>query len=175
MPALTIADSVVTTARSRRPAPPRRSTGVTVLGRVDVREIEATDAIFTGPAGRRRARRSGCVRFSYVAPGSTAPRRYRCQPDAALAAAPAAAAAAVRARVTPSFTSRAPRHPGYAQLGRPVPGRTRRPAATGGSEMGAFAFLHDPSGRRTCSPSLDDYLRFGLEAALIPSTDGGPA
>jgi hypothetical protein len=63
-----------------------------------VRTVEltlASNAIFvaalapsdtwTAPV-RSEKKQSGCVRFSYVPPGSLTPRRYRCQPDLEIAA-----------------------------------------------------------------------------------------
>ena len=38
-------------------------------------------------AGALGEKQSGCVRFSYVPPGSLTPRRYRCQPDLEIASA----------------------------------------------------------------------------------------
>jgi hypothetical protein len=166
-PVLEIADSVVGGALTGRGAAAVTS-GVTVLGRAAVREIEATDTIFRDGIAVDRVQ-AGCARFSYLAPGSRAPRRYRCQPDLALDAAPASEGAAVRARVVPSFTSERPADPGFAQLGPACPPEIAA-GGEGGTEMGAFAFLHNPQRAAGLTADLDDYLRFGLQAGLIAAT-----
>ena len=64
------------------------------------------------------------MRFCYVEPGSRTPRRYRCQPDAALAALcpnlpdgdRAAKQAAEQSRVRPCFNSTRYGTPTYCQL-----------------------------------------------------------
>lgn len=54
----------------------------TVIGRVEVHAIDlASNSIFVGHIDVARRQR-GCMRFSYVTPGSRTPKRYRCQPDA---------------------------------------------------------------------------------------------
>lgn len=68
----------------------------TVIGTVQAHAIAlAEDSIFTGRLHVAR-RQIGCIRFCHVPAGSRTPRRYRCQPDLAEAAAldtlPAAAA-----------------------------------------------------------------------------------
>ena len=53
----------------------------TVFGRIETHAIElGENAIFMGRV-RVARRQLGCMRFSYVSPGSRTPRRYRCQPD----------------------------------------------------------------------------------------------
>jgi hypothetical protein len=57
---------------------------VTVVGAVRVHAAELVeDAILAGHLDVAR-RRSGCVRFSWIEPGSRTPTRFRCQPDLAL-------------------------------------------------------------------------------------------
>ena len=59
----------------------------TIIGTVQTHAIElAEDSIFTGNVHVAR-RQIGCVRFCHVPAGSRTPRRYRCQPDLAEAAA----------------------------------------------------------------------------------------
>jgi hypothetical protein len=106
------------------------------------------------------------------------PRRYRCQPDLALAAfaresgkAPGeplawAEAAAVLARVTPSFTSTRYGDPGYAQLGRLCAAEIRAGAADG-AEMGVFERLKQPQREANLRAVLPEYLGFGLEAGIL--------
>jgi len=156
----------------------------TIFGAVLVQTISASDCIFDGPvtAGRRQV---GCVRFSYVPAGSTVPRRYRCQPDAAVAArvqaareaaaaggmpfaaaAAAAISAAVTARVVPAFVSRRYGDPEYAQLALRCAAEIRA-GAEGGREMGAFCFLEQPQRDANLRGALDEYLRLGLEVGVF--------
>ena len=55
-----------------------------VLGDSSVYSLDASNTIFFGAVQAAR-RQIGCIRFSYVTSRRT-PRRYRCQPDLALAA-----------------------------------------------------------------------------------------
>ena len=93
---LTVTDSILDPGRpgqkaiegaERRPAWVTLSLHrVTVLGGVDVREVDVVaDSLVTGrlDSGRRQV---GQVRFSYVPEGSRTPRRTSCQPDDVLAA-----------------------------------------------------------------------------------------
>jgi hypothetical protein len=142
--------------------------GVTVLGRSNVREIEASNSIFTDRLVAVRTQ-TGCVRYSALARNSVTSRRYRCQPDTALTTHPELDPDVVVARTAPSFTSLEPGEAGYAQLGRRCPPEITT-GAEDGSEMGAFRFLHSPQRTGNLLASLDEYLRFGLDAALIPET-----
>jgi len=155
------------------------------LGAVSVRSVDATDCIFDGRL-RVERRQTGCVRFSYVPPGSVAPRRYRCQPefetstriaalrDTALAAGSpmptpakeAALRAEVAATVRPLFVSRRYGDPSYGQLEQRCAIQIRA-GAESGAEMGAFEFLKQPQREANLRDALDEYLRFGLEAGLF--------
>ena len=140
----------------------------TCIGTVTVERCHASNTIFTDVAIARRLQ-EGCVRFSYVPPGSSLPRRYRCQPDLALEGVPAAQQAAVLARIVPSFVSLDPDHYAYALPGN----RTPPEIAEGGDDgagMGAWGFLALPQRRANARRALDEYLRFGLEAGLIEVT-----
>jgi hypothetical protein len=122
----------------------------TVFGPVNVHAVErAQDTVFVKPL-RVARRRSGCLRFCYVAPGSTTPARYRCQPDLALAGsqnpAPCATDAPppepidrdrVAASVAPRFRSRRYGDPDYALFAPDAPVELTR-GAEDLSEMGAF-------------------------------------
>jgi hypothetical protein len=155
----------------------------TVLGGTNVRGLDASNAIFDAPVIARR-RQKGCVRFSYVAPGSRTPRRYRCQPETAIAARVAEARAAagagttlsageldaiaevVRRRVVTAFESRQYGDPDFGQLALECPDEIRR-GADSGSEMGAYCFLQQPQREANLRAALDEYLRFGLEAGVF--------
>jgi hypothetical protein len=163
-----------------QPGPATTLVRATLLGPVHLKELVlASEVIFSDPALAER-RQTGCVRFSYVPPGSRLPRRYRCQPDVEIArqvaaaggeeALPPAVQAAIRQRVLswlkPSFTSTRYGDPAYGQLSLTCP----EPITTGaedGSEMGVFSFLKQPQREANLRASLDEYLRFGLEAGIF--------
>ena len=97
-------------------------------------------------------RQVGCVRFSYLPPGSRLPRRYRDQPT--------------QPWHRPHFTSLRYGDPGYAQLRVSTPDAIRRGADDEG-EMGVTHHLHQPQRETNLRLRLDEYLRFGLEAGFI--------
>lgn len=128
----------------------------TVLGPVHARSLElVSNSILFSPVVADR-RQEGCVRFSYLPPGSRTPRRHRCQPGEESDA----------ARVRPLLVSARYPDPAYGQLDR----RTRDEVARGAddeSEMGAFHHLFTPNRADYLAARLDDYLRFGLEAGFF--------
>jgi hypothetical protein len=162
-------------------APPLYLERVTVRGASRAREITlASETIFDGPATAERIQ-VGCVRFSYVEPGSRTPRRYRCQPDLAERRAIEEAEAAsgplgdperaairqrVRRRVRPEYTSEAYGQPAYVQLALGAPVEITE-GAEDGSEMGAYAHLKQPQRAANLRLRLEEYLPFGLEAGII--------
>jgi hypothetical protein len=127
----------------------------TVLGRVEARTLDAGNSIFTERVTVER-RQSGCVRFCYLPLASTAPRRFRCQPASQEAA----------GRVVPRFASVGYGQPVYGQLSPSCPDEIARGAEDEG-EMGAFHFLQQPRRIDNLRASLDEYLRFGLEAGIF--------
>ena len=138
----------------------------TVFGQTTAQQLEAGNSIFADIVTIER-RQVGCVRFCSVAKNSKTPRRFRCQPDLALEGIiRLAQQAAIRARLAPSFTSTHYGNPAYAQLSLACATEIRT-GAEDGSEMGAFNFLKQPQRETNLSSSLDEYLRFGLEAGLI--------
>lgn len=152
----------------------------TVVGRTRVRELEASECLFTGRVDVVRTQ-TGCVRFSFAPFGSRTPRRHRCQPDLeirarleeALAANPAMSAAdqdalraSVAARVQPSFTAIDYGQPAYLQLRGSTPAGIRTGAADG-AEMGAYCALQQPQRESNLRTRLQEYLPFGLEAGPI--------
>jgi hypothetical protein len=160
--------------------PAARLERVTVRGAVNVRELTlASEVIFDGLVRAERVQ-GGCVRFSYVVPGSHTPRRYRCQPDLAERLAIERAEAAgtltpaerqairerVRRKVRPEYTSEAYGQPAYLQLALLGP-REIAEGAEDGSEMGAYAHLKQPQREANLRLRLQEYLPFGLEAGLI--------
>jgi hypothetical protein len=154
----------------------------TFFGGVLALSLNASDCIFAGIVEAVR-RQTGCVRFSYVPPGSAVPRRYRCQPDletstridalrqAALPGLPPAAdedaiRIEVAALIRPLFVSRTYGDPGYGQLELRCADQIRT-GAESGAEMGAFEFLKQPQREANLRDALAEYLRFGLEAGLF--------
>jgi hypothetical protein len=137
----------------------------TVFGRTEVDQLAASSCLFSAPLAVRR-KQEGCVRFCYVAPQSETPRRYRCQPDLVMHGLPVAQAAHEAVRVSPSFTSTAFGNPGYAQLALST-AREIRSGAEDGAEMGAWNLLQQAQREANLNQALDEYLRFGLQAAAI--------
>ncbi len=157
---LTASDSIIDAARPAeraicgadgRPAwASLRLERVTVLGGVDVHDIdEVTDTIFTGTLFCER-RQAGSVGFSYVPRGSHTPRRTSCQPDGVIAALDEAVArgeipaderpsrrAREEARVTPRFDAVGFGAPAYARLTETAASELARGAADEG-ELGAY-------------------------------------
>jgi hypothetical protein len=145
----------------------------TIWGDVSVYSLQAGSSIFFGAVTAVR-RQIGCVRFSYITSART-PRRYRCQPDLALAKEQGLASVddltdadvnAVRARLVPSFTSRQYGHPAYAQLSLACADEVRM-GAEDGAEMGAFSFLKAPQREANLRIALEEYLNVGLEAGIF--------
>jgi hypothetical protein len=145
---------------------------VTAIGRIKVDALElvsnsillaevpggADPDDWPGPVLARR-RQEGCVRFSYVPPGSRTPHRHRCQPERESDA----------ARVEPVLTSARYGDPGYCQLA----DRTSplvRDGADDESELGAFHLLYLPRREAHLRTRIDEYLRFGLEAGVFHAT-----
>lgn len=151
---------------------------VTVLGELRVQTLRATDTLFMGRVEVRR-RQKGCVRFSYVDDrNSITPRRFRCQPDLTLErrratldveVLPPILAAEIRDRMRPTFTSVRFGTPGYAQLHRHTAPEVRT-GAESGAEMGAFEHLKQPQREQTLRIRLEEYMPYGLEAAIIHVT-----
>ncbi|HYP21213.1 MAG TPA: hypothetical protein VEY08_14170 [Chloroflexia bacterium] len=173
----------------RQPGPPATLERVTIFGVAHVRELTlASEVIFVDPV-RAAHRQAGCVRFSYVAPGSRTPQCYRCQPalsvttqtveakeqakvdnviltPAASAVIEASVEARVRASIVPSFTSTQYGEPAYAQLSSACPLEITTGAGDG-SEMGVFSSLKQPQREANLRIALNEYLRFGLEAGIF--------
>jgi hypothetical protein len=141
----------------------------TFFDEVGARMIEAGNSIFMNKV-TAQLRQAGCVRFCFLPDDSVTARRYRCQPDLALQdVIDAAAQNAVRLRVEPSFTSTDYGKPGYAQLKLTVPLEVRA-GADDGAEMGVFRFLQQPQREANLRSSLEEYLRFSLEAGIFYAT-----
>lgn len=126
--------------------------GTTVRGRVGVRSLTATSSILDGPAVVED-RQVGCVRFSYVEPGSRVPRRFRCASD-----------------VPPQYRATAPGSPHRLTLAGPPQ------ISTGGedaSEMGVHHHLHRPARVRAAYRLLADYVPVGIEIGVASNVATG--
>jgi hypothetical protein len=146
-----VAAAIAGDAAGSTPGPKATLDQVTVLGRMNVRQLDASNCIFDESLLVQR-RQTGCVRFSYVAPGSLTPRRFQCQPDGP--------------GIEPVFTSRTYGDAAYAQLSLGCSAAIRT-GADDGAEMGAFHFLMQPQRETNLRLRLDEYLPFGLQAGLI--------
>jgi len=148
------------------PGAPLQVVNSTIIGKVNTLTMElASNTIFLADLGpgdlwpapvHAKRLQTGCVRFSYVPPGSRLPRLYRCQPADAVDA----------ARVHPMFTSLRYGDAGYCQLSQMCAAEIRQ-GADDQSEIGAFHDLYQPQREANLSASLNDYLRFGLEAGIF--------
>ena len=136
----------------------------TVVGKMHVRLMTlGSDTIFfarlaTGDPWKAPIwvdrKQDGCVRFSFVPPGSLVPRRFRCQPDDR------------HPDVLPHFTSLRYGDPGYGQLRRATDEAIRHGAHDEG-EMGVMHRLFQPQRETNLRIRLDEYLRFGLHAGIF--------
>ena len=157
----------------------RRST---VFGRLGVHRLElAEDSIFVDHVSVTR-RQVGCVRFSFVPLGSRTPRRYECQPDAALvrireayAAKPELAGerdgalAMAELRIRPRFDSIRYRTPAYARLAELCPVEISA-GASDGSEMGVFHDLFQPIREANLRAHLEEFTPAGSDAGILFET-----
>lgn len=161
--------------------PPVNFERVTIRGNAHVRQINLATEIIVDGLLRAERTQTGCVRFSYVRPGSTTPRRYRCQPDLAENAAiqeeekisgplPLAKEGAIRTRVRnrvkPEFTAEDYGLPAYLQLSLGGPPEISK-GAEDGSEMGVYCHLKQPQRESNLKIRLGEYLPFGLEYGII--------
>jgi hypothetical protein len=138
----------------------------TVFSSTFVQTLQAGNSIFAGGLQVYR-RQQGCVRFSLVPDGSSTPRRFRCQPDLALAGeTDPVKQASIKARLAPIFTSERYGDPSYGQLASACASEIRA-GAEDGSAMGAFSSLREPQREANLRSGLNEYLRFGLEAGIF--------
>ncbi|MFG2209082.1 hypothetical protein [Streptomyces sp. NPDC048638] len=130
----------------------------TVIGEVHTHAVElAENSVFTGRLHVAR-RGIGCLRFSYVPPGSRTPRRHRCQPDLA---GPEDAA-----RVRPLLRGERYGTPWYCQLAAGCAQEIRR-GAEDGAEMGAYHDLYQPQREDSLRARLAEYTPAGTDAGIV--------
>ncbi|HXZ57778.1 MAG TPA: hypothetical protein VEG40_09365 [Gaiellaceae bacterium] len=135
-----------------------------VLGKVHAEQLDVSDSLLMAelaggdawqwPVWAER-RQVGCIRFSFVPPGSRTPRRFHC----------AGADPAER----PFHASLRYGDPGYMQLRRSTVDAIRM-GASDESEMGVTHELYAPQRESNLRIRLDEYLRFGLEAGFFYAT-----
>jgi hypothetical protein len=139
----------------------------TVIGKIHATQLSVSNSLLVAalassgetwkaPVWADR-RQIGCMRFSWIPPRSRTPRRYQCQPpeDAP--------------DVRPHFASLRFGDPSYCQLRMATPEAIRR-GASDESEMGVLHGLYQPQRESNLRVRLDEYLRFGLEAAIVYAT-----
>lgn len=128
--------------------------GSTVRGAIAVRTLDASSCVLDGTVTIEH-RQVGCVRFSYVGPGSRTPRRHRCVPADRTATTP-----------TPVYVSADPASPAY-----PALDASCSPLiAEGGedeAEMGVHHHLRRPLRLRAAERQLDPYLPVGSQLGLF--------
>lgn len=149
----------------------------TLRGAMRFRQIDlASESIFDGSLTVLR-QQVGCLRFSYVQDNARTPRRYRCQPSLAIRKAVDAAGPLTPAelallrqqvaqRVAPEYVSEAYGQPAYMQLSDNGPIEIGT-GSEDGAEMGVWCHLKQPQRAANLKLRLDEYLPFGLSAALI--------
>jgi hypothetical protein len=137
----------------------------TVLGKVHAQRLDVSNSLllarlveggdpWLAPVWAER-RQVGCIRFSFVPPGSRTPRRFQCVGND-----PAH---------RPFHTSLHYGDPGYMQLRRSTH-RAVRMGASDESEMGVTHELYGPQRETNLRIRLDEYLRYGLEAGFFYAT-----
>lgn len=154
----------------------------TVIGEVQAHAIAlAENSILMGLV-RACRRQIGCIRFSYVPPGSRTPRRYECQPDLVdKAVADRFARSEItpaerdefttseRLRVEPEFNSTRYGRATYCQLAAACAVEISA-GAEDASEMGAFHDLFQPQRAANLRTRLAEYTPAGINAGVILAT-----
>jgi len=140
----------------------------TVFGSVNLFKLDyCSNVMFTDIVTVEHIQK-GCVRFCYVPENSRTPRRYHCQPEYfnAIKSSLKYEEGDLLLNLVPIFTSKIYGDPGYGQLHRNI----SYPIFEGGdngSEIGVFNHLYQPQRIKNLKSSLDEYLRFGLEAGFF--------
>lgn len=149
----------------------------TLFGDARVKTLEATNLIASGAMVVTR-RQTGCARYSFLGPGSQAPRRFRCQPDLAVTdrqtarnvpALPPDEEAAVRLGAAPVFLDTSLDQPTAAMLSHRCPEAIRR-GGEAGTEMGVFAAAGQPIRLANIASLFNEDLPVALEGAILDDT-----
>ncbi len=158
---LVIRDSIV---QATRPADKALEIGVgvvdmartTVLGRVDVLRLYATDCLIAGPPVDVTDTQDGCFRFSAAPPGSRLPKPYEWfELDAGT--------------VKALFVSDEYGQPGYVMLRETAPDGVAR-GGENGAEMGVFNRVGAPFKRDGLNAKIAEYMPFGLAPVTVIQT-----
>jgi hypothetical protein len=126
------------------------------MGSLECHVLEVTSSICDGVV-TVVDRQHGCARFSYLAPGSRAPRRFRCVP-----------AADATAAVGPAYLSRDPASPFYPALAPSTPSAIRR-GGEGGAEMGVHHHLRRPLRMDAARRLVEPYVPAGMHIGIFGS------
>lgn len=128
--------------------------GSTVRGDVEVRTLAATDCVLDGTVTVAH-RQTGCVRYTYVGPGSRVPRRFRSVPATDADVAP-----------RPVYVSDEHGSPSFLALAESCPSVIRE-GGEGGDEMGSSFHLHRPARVAATGRLLAGYVPLGLEVGMF--------
>jgi len=152
----------------------------TLVGETLVHAITRADnTLFVGHVSVAR-RQLGCMRYSYVPPGSRTPRRHRCQPETAVAAVDerlaseatldrSARQADAELRVQPSFMSTRYGTPDYLRLHACCAVEIWQ-GADDASEMGVYHDLFEPQRIALLEARLADAVPAGVDASVLLET-----
>jgi hypothetical protein len=138
----------------------------TVIGQVQAHALVLAEDCIFGSVVRVLRRQLGCMRFCFVPTGSRTPQRFHCQPDLALAGAPAAAKAATLLRVVPPFRSVRYGSPNYMRLDDSCC-REIIEGASDGASMGAWHDLFEPQRQANLAARLGESVPAGADAGII--------
>lgn len=128
--------------------------GSTLRGDVQARTFSASDSVLDGRVTIAH-RQTGCVRYSYVGPGSRVPRRFRCVPPDDATEAPA-----------PVYASHRLGSPSFLALAETCPVQIRE-GGEDGAEMGVHVHLQRPGRLRATGRLLTGYVPVGLEIGMV--------
>lgn len=126
----------------------------TLLGGLTCRTLHAENTLLAGRVEVAH-RQTGCVRFSWAAPGSALPRCYRCQPEPGSSPPP-----------HPVFASTRFDDPGFARLRLSTPAAILE-GAEDGMEMGAGHADRAPARRANIADAMQDFAPLGLTPGII--------
>ncbi|MGV8845338.1 hypothetical protein [Tessaracoccus sp.] len=128
--------------------------GSTLRGDITSRSFSASNAVLDGRVEIAQ-RQTGCVRYTYIGPGSRVPRRFRCVPPEDSTAAPA-----------PVYASHQFGSPAFLTFAETCPVQIRE-GGEDGAEMGAHLHLQRPGRRRAAGRLLTGYVPVGLEIGMV--------
>ena len=141
----------------------------TIFGKVKLEVLElASNTMFTDLVTVNR-RQTGCVRFCYILEDSVIPRCYRCLPEYFKMT---AGSLNNDKNLYMDIVTRFPfeeivyGRPGYMKFRRDIAPQILE-GADNGSEIGVFNHLYLAPRIKNLKASLEEYLRFGMEAGIF--------